>query len=151
MLRATRREKQSKIMPCNDATAGKILCTEFQNAHKRSVVSTPARPNIASHLAQKEKYEKRKDTHEIHFCWNGSTILLKAALTFEDDWSNNDLPVKSENCKAICSLSHDSIWITENLFRPTVLPSTQDDTIKPTSSWGQVEAAGLCFQSWCKL
>lgn len=74
MLRATRREKQSKIMPCNDATAGKILCTEFQNAHKRSVVSTPARPNIASHLAQKEKYMTHTRKEKIHMKYTSAEM-----------------------------------------------------------------------------
>lgn len=65
MLRGTTREKQSKIMPCYDATAGKILCTELQNAHKCSVVSTPAKPNNTSCLAQKENYMTHKKKEKI--------------------------------------------------------------------------------------
>lgn len=118
-----------------------------------NVVSTPAKPNKASRLARKEKKtwlareKKRYTWNRLDSFW----LLTKwvnhsfRSSSHMRRWSElNDSPVKTENSAAKFTLSHNSIWITDNLFQAAALPSTWDNTINSTGSPAQVEAAGVC-------
>lgn len=122
MLRGTRREMQRYTPLPRTKKRTKSTCVVLSVEQKKDFSMFCPKGKI------QDLPEKRKEQTQMHFIllkfwWNRSSILWKAALTMEDDWSLNDSPVKID-CTAKCALSNNSIWITDNHFRAAVLPST---------------------------